>query len=164
MAPGLDAGFFSESRTAAQALVAYALAIDSSRTIYESNRYAMPIELLRLANHHLRLMQLHELLKSPAATLETHAREAGEWLKKAFPLLEGPALCKTIYQLVAVALWLGEDKAAYQYMSRLGELEREPSLAREHKALIERFHARCKAAWEDRDLHRGPSCPPAAAA
>jgi CheY-like chemotaxis protein len=165
LAPGLESSFFTEARDAQQALVAYALAIDSAKTVYEHNKYAMPIELLRLANHHLRLMHLHEMLKSPVAKLEEHAREAGEWLKKAFPLLEGAGLYKTVYQLVAVALWTGEDKAAHQYMSRLAELERDATVPKEEKAHIERFHSRCKTAWEDRDLHRSPAyTKPAAAA
>ncbi len=164
LAKGLTADFFTEARTPQQALVAYALAIDSASTIYECNRYAMPIELLRLANHHLRLMHLHEMLKSPVSALEENAQAAYDWLKKAFPLLEGVGLYKTIYQLVAVALWMGEDKAAHQYMSRLVELEREATLPREQKALVERFLTRCKSAWENRDLHRGPNYQPSAEA
>lgn len=165
IAQGITADFYTERRTPQQALIAYALAIESAKTLYECNKYSMPIELLRLANHHLRLMQLHQKLKSPQDQIENHAKEAAEWLKKAFVLLEGPALFKTAYQLVAISIWTGEDKAAHQYMSRLAELERDPGLQKDVRASLERYHARCKQAWEDREMHRSPTYqPPAEAA
>ncbi|GEM_PF-3150293 len=157
LAAGLTQSFFTHERTRPQALVAFELAIDSAKTIYECNKYTMPLELLRLANYHLRLVQLHQDMGAPGDKIEAHTSQAIDWLKQAFLLLEGPALFKTIYQLVATSIWTYADHAAHQYMSRLQELEREPNLPKQVKAAAERYLARCKTAWEDRDLHRSPN-------
>lgn len=160
IASGLTADFFTDKRTPQQAIVAFDLAIDCSTAIYGCNKYSMPIELLRLANHHLRLMQLKQSLGATAQAIDEHAVAALDWLKQGFLLLEGPALYKTIHQLVALSIWTHADRAAHQYMSRLQELARQPNLPREHKGIIERYETRCKTAWEDRDQHRSPIIPP----
>ncbi len=156
LAKGLDANFFTHARTPNQALIATALAIDCAQTIFEHNKHTMPLEQLRLANHHLRAMQLHQTLKHDDALIEQSARSAYAHLRTAFTLLDGPALYKTIQQLVAVAIYLGQDKSAYQYITRLGDLSREGKIPPDDRPAFERCNAQCKSAWEDRDLHRGP--------
>ena len=160
IASGHSADFFTHKRTAQQAVIAFELAIDCSTAMYGCNKYSMPIELLRLANYHLRLMHLREKMGATAQQIDAHATAALDWLKQGFLLLEGPALYKTIYQLVALSIWMHEDRAAHQYLSRLVELSRLPDLPRDHKGLIDRYETRCKTAWEDRDLHRSPIARP----
>ncbi len=160
IANGLSADFFTDKRSPLEAIVAFELAIDCSTTMYNCNKYTMPIELLRLANYHLRLMLLRQSLGATAQDIDAHAVAALDWLKQGFLLLEGPPLYKTIYQLVALSIWLHQDRAAHQYMSRLVELSRQPDISRVNQGLIERYDTRCKTAWEDRDLHRSPIATP----
>lgn len=156
LAGQLPRAFFTHERTLDQAIIANALAIHCSQTLYEHNKYTMPIELLRLANHHLRQSLLLETRAAAPEKMDIPQRAAFDWLKKAFLLLEGPALHKTIYQLVALAIWFGEDKAAFQYIARMNEILADAVTTAADKASIERYLPRCKLAWEDRDSHRGP--------
>lgn len=156
IAGSLPKTFFTHERSRQQAIIANKLAIHCSQQLYEHNKYTLPIEMLRLANHHLRQAMLMESLGNAPELLDVEQRAAFEWLKKSFLMLQGPALFKTIYQLVALAIWFGEDKAAFQYIARMGEILNDPATPAADKAAIERYLPRCKLAWEDRDSHRGP--------
>jgi DNA-binding response OmpR family regulator len=153
IARNLSPHFFDHQRTMHDAIVAHELAIATSKTIHQANKYTMPIELLRIANYHLRLAHLYELEQDPEAR-ETSARAAMEWLRKAYLILDGPALYKAIYQIVALCITTGDDRAAYQYLSRMAEFARDPKISRDDKIQIDRYLPRLKKAWEDREDHR----------
>jgi CheY-like chemotaxis protein len=163
----LPPDFFTHRRGAASAILSYELAIASSKTLVERDRQAHAFELLRLGNYHLRLAYLHGKLKAGEAILRTDYAAAADWLREAFTVLDGAPLYKTIYQLVALGLASGDDRGAYQYLTRLSELEREPVDASPDRASLERYLARCRRAWEDRADHRFPwtlTSPPGVAA
>jgi hypothetical protein len=71
-------------------------------------------------------------------------------------------LFKTTYQLVAIAISTGDDRAAYQYIGSLTEIERDPATPRDDRAALDRYLARCRRAWEDRGDHRFPWTDPSA--
>jgi two-component system cell cycle response regulator DivK len=156
MAGELPREFFTEERSLEGAIKSYELAIHAATTLLESNRHAMSVELLRLGNYHLRLAYLHEVACAGNDVRAAHFTAAYDWLREAFTVLAGAELFKTIYQLVALAISFGNDRAAYQYVSRLSELERDPTVAPEDRAALDRYLARCRRAWEDRGEHRFP--------
>jgi CheY-like chemotaxis protein len=148
--------FFDENRTVAGAMLAYELAIECGKTLFESNRAGMTLEMLRLGNYHMRLAALHEKAKSDAAALWRNYNAALEWLRQAFTVLEGAALYKTIYQLVALSIALGNDRSAHQFVQKLAELQQTPIENRDDRAALERYLARSQKAWEDRGVRRVP--------
>jgi len=153
----LTDSFFTEHRTLEQALVANQLVLSTSKHLYDCNRYTMPIELVRMGNCHLRLACLKKLRPGGADTtdLASHYRAALDLLGHGFTTIEGAVLFKAVYQIVALAVTLGEDKIAYQYIARLNEMAREGSVTdKDEKAAMERYHLRCQQAWEDRDYRR----------
>lgn len=156
LAGTLPDDFFTDRRTPAGAALSYTLAVHSARTLLGCNRHALSVELLRLGNYHLRLADLNAPAASSDDSRAGHYSAAFDWLRQAFTVLDGAELCKTIYQLVALAIGRGEDKAAYQYLSRLVELQRTPAISPENRAALDRYLAGCRRAWEDRDMHRFP--------
>jgi len=153
LAAGASDRFFTVRRTLDDAIILHRLAIDSAITIYEANKYVLPIEVLRIANYYVRLAHLYELCDDATAR-EQAAREAIDWLTKGFLFLEGAALCKAIYQLVALNISTGDDRAAFQYITRINEIAKEAATTEEDKATIARYVPRLKSIWEDRDMHR----------
>jgi CheY-like chemotaxis protein len=158
---------FSHDRTYKDALVAYALAIDCANTIYEANKYTQQIELLRLANYHLRLRCLHETHGAPPDTTRTAAVSAADWLRKSFLYLAGAPLYRATYQLIATSIWLGDDRSAHQYLSKLDELhhkvfevpvdkwdDEKAAVQQAERSAVDRYRSRAQEAWADRDLHR----------
>jgi uncharacterized protein (DUF2225 family) len=157
MAAKLGSDFFNEHRTAADAIVAYQLAIRCGETIFACNKSSLPFELLRLGNYHLRLAHLYELQNPADERREAHLTQALEWLKQGFTVLDPPALYKATYQVVAIAIALGDDRGAYPYLARMKEMRAEPTLDRTHASMLERFAGRAINVWENRDYHRLPS-------
>jgi CheY-like chemotaxis protein len=156
LAGALPADFFTHRRGVTSAMLSYELALASSKTLVERDRQSHAFELLRLGNYHLRLANLHKKANAGEATLRTHYAAATEWLREAFTVLDGAPLYKAIYQLVALGLASGDDRGAYQYLTRLSELEREPVDAVPDRPALDRYLARCRRAWEDRADHRFP--------
>jgi len=154
IASRISSGFFTEQRTVADALISYDLAISASEVILTCNRHALPLEHLRLANYHLRIAHLMELSKASAVDVKARAVLAMDGLKQAFLTLEGGGLLKATYQLVALTIALGDDKSAYQYITRLTELSHQPSANSDDCAAMERYLAKSKSAWENREAHR----------
>ena len=148
--------FFTHERSLAGAILSYDLAIHSAKTLLASNRHGLPVENLRVGNYYLRLAYLHGLAGSGDDARREHFEAAFAALHFAFMVLDGPELHKSIYQLVALAIAFGDDRRAYQYLTRLVELEREPTKPREDRGSLDRYLARCRRAWEDRDDHRFP--------
>lgn len=148
---------FTEHRDEADAEIAYRLAIHCSETIFNCNRHTLTMELLRLGNYHLRLAYLYEQ-QNPANDLrEAELAKALQWLKQAFTVLSGPALYKAAYQTIALAIAFGDDKTAYPYLTSLQNLRNEPGLSPEGAGALDRYIARAKSAWENREDQRLPS-------
>jgi CheY-like chemotaxis protein len=167
IAAELPADFTSERRGVSSAILSYELAIASSKTFVNRDRQAHAFELLRLGNYHLRLAYLHDKTSAGDATLRGQYAAATDWLREAFTVLDGAPLYKAIYQLVALGIAAGDDRSAYQYLSRLSELEREPLDAVPDRPALDRYLSRCRRAWEDRNDHRFPwihTAPPGIAA
>jgi DNA-binding response OmpR family regulator len=156
MAGELPQDFFSPYRSVASAIVSYELAIASSKTLLARDRHAHAFELLRLGNYHLRLAYLHDLNGAGENAQRTQYAGATGWLREAFTVLDGAPLYKATYQLVAIGLASGDDRGAYQYLTRLAELQRQPVDAVPDRPALDRYLARCRLAWEDRDHHRFP--------
>jgi len=157
LASKISRDFFTEKRTPADALISYELAIATSTVIHACNRYVLPIEQLRIANYHLRVVHLLELDHADNSAIEVCAEKAIACLKQGFTVLEGGPLSKTTYQLVTLSIAMGEDKSAYAYLARLIELAKEPAANSDDCAALERYLSQGKAAWEDRERHRFPS-------
>lgn len=152
----LEPGFFTENRTLAGAIKSYELAIHCGHTLVSANRHALSLEFLRLGNYHLRLAHLHGLAGAGVAVKKAQFKAAYDWLAQGFTVLSGAELFKSVYQLVALAIASGEDKSAYQYIARLGEIERDPATTKQDRAALDRYLSRCRRAWEDRADHRLP--------
>jgi DNA-binding response OmpR family regulator len=156
LAGTLEPDFFTENRTLAGAIKSYELAVNCGKTLVNANRYALSLELLRLGNYHLRLAYLHGLAGAGIGVKSAQFKEARDWLSQAFTVLSGAELFKATYQLVALAIASGDDKAAYQYITRLNEIERDPATTKDDRAALDRYLSRCRRAWEDREEHRFP--------
>jgi DNA-binding response OmpR family regulator len=156
MAKGVSRNFFTEHRTDVDAMIAYQLAIHCGQILFNCNRHSLPVELLRLGNYHLRLAHLYELQDPADPRREIEAVKALQWLKQAFAVLEGPALFKAIYQVIALAISFGDDKGAYPYLTALQNLRNEPNLSNADLGSLDRYIARAKTAWENREDQRLP--------
>lgn len=156
IAKGSRETLYNERRTPMEAVVSYHLALQASRTMLTFDAGGFSHELLRAANYHLRLAQLHAdpALKLPPPNGIDHHREALDLLKQAFSVLEGGNLARATYQLVAAAIHLGDDKVARAHMERLKAMEAEGGLNPEDQGVHQRYLARCQEAWTDRDMHR----------
>jgi CheY-like chemotaxis protein len=159
LAGELPPDFFTYHRGVTSAILSYELAIASSKTLIERDRQAHAFELLRLGNYRLRLAYLHGKLKAEDATLRSDYAAAADWLREAFTVLDGAPLYKAIYQLVALGVASGDDRAASRYLMRLSQFEREPVDATPDRPALDRYLARCRRAWQDRADHRFPWAP-----
>ena len=146
--------FFGWKRTDQAALVAYEIAIQSSRTLYEAAPIRRSLELLRLGNYELRRAMLHERLKAPGEKVLKHRAAAAAWLTKAFGECKGIAMYKAAYQLTAVNVHLNRDAHAFQFYGALREQSRLSVRDQEDPATLERFLRRAQNVWEDRQRHR----------
>ncbi len=156
MAGELSKDFFTESRSLVSALTSYELAVHAGKTLLDCNPEVPSIELLRLGNYHLRLAHLHDVAGSGDKVRGSHFDAASDWLRRAFTVLEGAHLYKTIYQLVAVSVSFGDDRSAHRYLTRLSGLEREPAGVCQDPGSLDHYLARCSRAWEGRADHRFP--------
>lgn len=158
---------FDEQRNFGEALVAYEAALLSSRQLHNCNQHHYAIELVRMGNYHLRLAQLLEKYPlagshapvSPADTqwqIHDHYQQTADLLKHAYVYVQGPLFYRNTYQIIAVMLYLRQDSQAYQYLSRLKELEHQPSPDAQDRAALARYLQASQKAWEDRNYHRGP--------
>jgi len=119
IARNASGSLFGPGRTEHDALVAYDLAIDSARTLYDSSPTRFVIELARAGNYALKAADT-------AAELG-EGRLAGDYMKKASELLQqaycelpvGINFFRTVYQVTAVLLALGEARFAVQFHSRI---------------------------------------------
>jgi hypothetical protein len=55
---------------------------------------------------------------------------------------------------MALAIFFGEDRVAYQYLSKINEFLKSGTLSDTDRAAALRYLPRCQKAWEDRDDHR----------
>ncbi len=149
-----DAAFFSWNRTDEQALVAFELAIATSRTLYEASPVRRSLELLRLGNYELRRAMLRERTNAPYQRVMKHRLAAADWLGKAFSACKGVAMYKAAYQLAAIHIHLGRDATAFQFLGALREQTRLSIREQEDPATLERYLRRAQALWEDRTTHR----------
>lgn len=157
MAAKVGPDFFNEHRTAADAIVAHQLAIRCGETIFACNKSSLPFELLRLGNYHLRLAHLYELENPADERREANLTQALEWLKQGFTVLDPPALFKATYQIIAIAIALGDDRGAYPYLTRMKEMRTEPMQDPTHASMLDRYAGRAINVWENRDYNRLPS-------
>ncbi len=157
IAGDLAEGFFTEERDIEGALKSIRLGIASSLVLNEMNKTRMNVELLRVANYHLRLAHFAEELKQEQQAIDGHLKDALDWLEKAFGLLEGAQLYKCAYQLIAACVYFGDDNNAHRFLSRLVEIERDPTrMFEEGRGMLDRFLGRAKQLWSDRNEHRSP--------
>ena len=157
MAANISADFFNEHRTTADAIAAYQLAIRCGETLFACNKSTLPFELLRLGNYHLRLAHLYELENPADERREAQLVRALDWLKEGFTVLDPPSLFKATYQVIAIAISLGDDKGAYPYLARLKVLRNESTIDPTHLTMLDRYIARATTAWENREYTRLPS-------
>lgn len=149
-----DDAFFGWQRDVRHALVAYEVAIQTSRTLYEAAPIRRSNELLRLGGYELRRATLLEGQSTPGARVIKHRTAAVAWLTKAFGECKGVAMYKAAYQLVALNIHLGRDAHAFQFLNTLREQTRLSIRDQEDPATLERYLRRSQTVWEDRDRHR----------
>ncbi len=152
-----DDDFFSWNRDLKQSLVAYEVAIQSSRTLYEAAPVRRSVELLRLGGYELRRAMLQEKLGVASERVMKHRAAAAAWLGKAFGEVKGGGMYKAAYQLVAINVHLGREAQAFQYLGALREQTRLSIRDQEDPASLERYLRRAQNLWEDRDRHRSPA-------
>lgn len=135
---------FSRDRSPADAIVSYKLGIASSKAMFDVAPRQYGMEAARMANYALKAAKLLE--GRSEAERET-------WLKLGLDLLQqaaqgdlkGTILAKTLYQLLALSLYLGEDSAASRTFEHLRKLQDKAALA---------YVNRGRQLWEDRDQFR----------
>lgn len=156
LAGELPAGFFTHERSLSGAILSYELAIHAGKTLLSCNRHTLALEHLRIGNYHLRLAYLHEIAGNGDEVRAAHFGAARESLQHAFTVLDGAELYKTIYQLVALNIAFGDDRGAYQFITSIAELEGEPRKPGQDRGSLDRYLARSRRTWEDRNDHRFP--------
>lgn len=149
--------FFSFDRSPEEALVAYEVAIESSKALHESAPVRRSIELLRIGNYELRRALILGAIGYPTADVLHHRRSAAAWLTRAFGECKGVAMYKAAYQLLAIHVHLDDDKAAFPCLNALKEQGRLSRRDQEDPATLERYLRRAEAVWGDRDHHRAKS-------
>jgi CheY-like chemotaxis protein len=154
LAAGISPEFFTEKRTPEDAVISYELALETSRTLWTAGKREFPVELIRMANYQLRIAHVREVMKLPVPAGDDRYAAAFELLKEAFQTVEGANLYRTIYQLIAVAIYLGCNADAMRYMEHIRVLQREAKVPQEDVSALQRYANRCRKAWEDRDMHR----------
>lgn len=157
LAGALDESFFSESRSAPEAVVAHRLAIESTRTLLEAGVWNPAEASLRLANGHLRLAHVRESAGEPELA-GTNIEHASRQLREAFATLPEPAIPRAVYQVVATGIYLHQDRDIHPYLSQLSKRKnsfRDPA----NRQLAERYLTRSMRAWEEREQHRRPVVP-----
>lgn len=150
--------FYSYERTAEEALVAYELAIESSKSLYEAAPVRRSLELLRLANYELRKAQIHQQHRNDLASATRCRQAATQWLERCFGECKGVAMYKASYQLLALFVHFGNDAKAFPYLTALKDQTRLSRRDQEDPAMLERYLRRAQNLWADRDLH-GPASP-----
>lgn len=151
--------FFSYSRSPEEALVAYELAIASSKALHEVAPVRRSIELLRIGNYELRRALILNANGYPTADVRHHRRSAIDWLARVFEECKGVAMYKAAYQLLALQVYLDDDKAAFPYLNALKEQSRLSRRDQEDPAMLERYLRRAETVWRDRDDYRANSAP-----
>ena len=149
-----DASFFAHDRSVEAGLIAYELAIMSSRSLYEAAPVRRSVELLRLGNYELRIASILHGLKRDEATVLSHRAAAAEWLERAFIDCKGVGMYKSAYQLVAIYCHLGQERKAFPFLGTLKEQTKLSRRDQEDPAALERYVRRAEAVWADRDHHR----------
>jgi DNA-binding response OmpR family regulator len=158
----LPPSFFTETRSAEDAVRAYELALHSSSMLFNVAPHLVPEEPMRQGNYLLRMSQLLAPNPRDAAVRDHNIAKAAKCLREAFSTLTESGVPRTVYQVVATSVYLGDDREAQQYLQQLTRLSRkiqDPAV----KTLVDKYLPRCARAWEDRDQHRKPTPPPEAA-
>lgn len=135
---------FSRERSPADAIVSYKLGIASSKAIYDVAPRQYGMEAARMANYALKAAKLLE---------GQNEAEREMWLKLAMDFLQqastgglkGTLLAKTLYQQLALSLYLGEDSMASRTFEYLRKLQDKAALA---------YVNRGRQLWEDREQFR----------
>jgi CheY-like chemotaxis protein len=148
--------FFNHRRTAADGLLAYRLAIETSSVLHKGFLHEFPLEPLRLANCYFRVAHLLQRAGAPDDVQQACYVQAVPFLKEAFARMEGALLYKTVYQLVAVGIYLRDDGTAVRYLEHLRALERDRAHPPADGPALQRCLARSQEAWENREYHRSP--------
>ncbi len=151
----MDASFLTHNRSARDAVTTYELAISCAQAMHNASPHTFTPELLRLGNYHLRIASLRKLLGAPPEEAAADIRAAYETLKQSYTVTQGPGLMKNTYQLIAAAIYFGDDRAANQYLMRLREMAKTTTGPDQNVA--QRYLNRSQKAWEDRDMHRMPT-------
>ncbi len=157
---------FSAQRKLDEAILATRLGISCSAVLVADDVDTFKDELARIGNYHLKLAHLLWLKANPKAKptaddpvdlpppIVEEYRKAFETLSKAFTRVSDALLPKTIYQLCACGIYLGEDQMVHSAMQVLREFGDRPNLDGELRQECSQYFARCRTAWEDRDYHR----------
>lgn len=138
-----------EKRTYDDAIIAFKLAVSSSMALVQSDRKRFAGELPAIANYALKTSQLC-LEAGYAADRDRWLHLAHEYFKNTIECeVRGAAYYRSIYQLAAISVYLGEDLTA----SRCYEILTKESRAAHHASLTA-YHNRVRKIWQDRDLYR----------
>ena len=147
------ASMFDFRRTREEALVGYALAVESGRALLEAAPTRRAAERVRLGGYELRRALLHEAGDAPDAAA-ARRRAAVTWLDSAFLAARGPALYLACYQLVALCVHLGDDAAAIRYLAAMKEMSGLGRRELDQPAVLDRYLRRAQDVWAHRDAHR----------
>lgn len=164
--------FFSEYRSAVDAIKSYELAVHCSGAMHGAARRSLSDEQLREGNYHLRIAHLQRQLGAAQKEQDAHVATADRILNDAFSdlieaaagavsgptggLAETGTLARNLYQCLATAIYQNDDFAAHAHLSTLARLRTQVK-APATLATIDRYLGRSAKAYQDREQHRKPT-------
>ncbi len=148
LAGGQSDTFFGPARTADEGATAHRLAAHCAQALWRSNTERMSRFACQAADAYMTAA----LLEGRPDVIALIREEARDLLTEAVQYVEGPALPRATYQLIALGILLGDDRVAFSYMKTLETLCRKGDART--MAVADRFMNRAKRLWTDRDYHR----------
>ncbi len=149
----LAESFFNEQRSSEQAIKSFELAIHCSVALHAASPRIYAQEPVRQGNYHLRIALLQEQLGRPLSARDLHIERAAQILKEAFPSIAEADIPRSVYQVVATSIYMGNDRDAHTYLTQLARYSRstrDPII----KQAMDRYLYRSAKAWENREHHR----------
>lgn len=140
---------FSKERTFDDAITSYKLAIATSNVLFTADKEKYKIEVVRMGNYGLRIYRLCEETKK-LDQIKKWLEFSQSILSKVLEFeLDSPVIYRGIYQLVALSIYLGNDKHASQAF----EILKRDSQDKGTKEAVVYFN-RVKKLWQDREYVR----------
>ena len=139
---------FGHARTAEEAATAHRLAAHCAQALWRSNTQRMSRFACQAADAYMTAA----MLEGRADVVRLVQLEARDLLVEAVAHVDGPALPRAMFQLVALGALLDDDRSAFDYMRALDDLRGKGDARL--IAAADRYYNRAKRIWTDRTFHR----------